>query len=70
MQLQKRTSTLTLEKPTSSRGIEHLSLPPDSDGLAAKVNLATVRPHDKVLAQGDGAAAIGGITGTSRADSF
>ena len=63
MQLQKRTSTPTVEKTPASRGIEYLLLPPDSDGLAAEDNLATVRPHGKVVAQGDGAAAISDAAG-------
>jgi hypothetical protein len=64
VQLKKRTSPLAIEKSPTAMGIEHLPLPPDSDVFAAEANLASVRAHDKSTTQGDGAAAIGGITVT------
>jgi hypothetical protein len=67
VQLQKRTSTVTAKQTPFSCSVKHLSLPPDSDGLAAEVNLATVRAHDKVIAQVDGAATISGIAGAGSA---
>ena len=67
VQLQERSTPASTEKATASGGIKHLSLSPESDGLATEVNLTTVRAHDKVVAQSDGATAIGGIAGASRA---
>ena len=61
MQLQQRTSTVTDKKPPFSCCVKHLFLSPKGDGLAAEANLASVRAHDKVAAQNDGAAAIGGV---------
>ena len=63
MQLQERVTPFSIEKAPTSRGIKHLSLPPDSDGLAAEANLSIVRAHDKVVAQNDGAAAISDAAG-------